>query len=134
MVTLGLVVSTYHRHLTDEMEAEARATVRELDATLDTVLHVPGAFDTPLPADRLARRSDIDAVAILGVIIEGETDHDQVIGHSVASSLHEIALDRDTPVTLGIAGPGMEPETARDRTDYGRSAVEAAIELVEELD
>ncbi len=37
----------------------------------------PGSYDTPLAADRLARRSDIDAVAVLGAIISGDTDHDR---------------------------------------------------------
>lgn len=134
MVTLGLVVSRYHRHLTDEMDAQAHERASERGATVEAVVRVPGVFDTPLAADRLARRDDIDAVAVLGVIIEGETSHDQVIGHAVASSLHDIALERDTPVTLGIAGPGMDPETAANRTGYGQDAVEAAIELVDELD
>jgi 6,7-dimethyl-8-ribityllumazine synthase len=70
-------------------------------------------------------------VVVLGAIIEGDTDHDRIIGHAVAKSLTEISLDRDTPVTMGVTGPGMTAEEARDRIDHGADAVESAIDLVE---
>jgi len=96
-------------------------------------VRVPGAYDTPLAADRLARREDIDAVAVLGAIVTGDTDHDQVIADAAAQGLTQVSLDRDTPVTLGIIGPGMSHDEARARVDYGAQAVESAIELATEL-
>lgn len=133
MTTLGLVVATYHEPIVDRMEALATERATALAAEVADTVRVPGVYDTVLPADRLARREDIDAVAVIGTIISGETDHDQVIGHAVATQLQSVALDRDTPVTLGIAGPGMSPDVAHDRVDYGAAAVEAAVELVDEL-
>lgn len=134
MVRLGLVVSTYHRPITEAMESDAIDAADTRDATVAAVVHVPGTYDTVLPADRLARRDDIDAVAVIGAIVEGETDHDQVIGHTVATQLQEIARARDTPVTLGVSGPGIDAETARNRIEYGPGAVDAAIDLVEALE
>ncbi|MFC6729780.1 6,7-dimethyl-8-ribityllumazine synthase, partial [Natronoarchaeum mannanilyticum] len=95
---------------------------------------VPGAYDAPLAADRLARRDDVDAVATVGAIITGDTDHDQVIADAAARQLSEVSLDRDKPVTLGIIGPGMSADEARARTDKGAIAVESAIDLVTELE
>ena len=96
-------------------------------------VHVPGAYDSPLAADRLARRDDVDAVAVVGAIKSGDTDHDQVIGNAMAQGLTDVSLDRDTPVTLGVTGPGMSMDEARARTDYGAAALDGAVDLVEEL-
>jgi 6,7-dimethyl-8-ribityllumazine synthase len=136
MVRLGLVVSQFNKDtpVTERMAERARETVTEHDATLIETITVPGSYDTPLAADRLARRDDIDAVAVLGAIVTGDTDHDQVIGHAAAQGLTDVSLDRDTPVTMGIIGPGMSHDEARARVEYGATAVESAIELAEELE
>jgi 6,7-dimethyl-8-ribityllumazine synthase len=129
MVALGLVVARYNRPVTDSMEEAAREAAAERGATVVETVPVPGAYDTPLAADRLARREDVDAVVVLGAIIEGDTDHDEIIGHAVAEGLTEVSLDRDTPVTLGVTGPGMTAAEARDRIERGADAVESAIDL-----
>ncbi|WP_254271739.1 6,7-dimethyl-8-ribityllumazine synthase [Haloarcula marina] len=131
MVQLGLVVAQYDKHgaVIDAMRASAREAAADHDADIVETLSVPGAYDTPLAADRLARREDVDAVAVLGVIIEGDTDHDQVIADAAAQGLTDVSLDRDTPVTLGIIGPGMSKDEAEARTEKGGSAVTSAIEL-----
>lgn len=136
MVQLGLVVSRFNKEfpVTEKMEDRAREAATEAGATITDTLSVPGSYDTPLAADRLARRDDIDAVAVLGAIVTGDTDHDKVIGHAVADGLTEVSLRRDTPVTMGIIGPGMSADEARARTEYGATAVESAIELVGELE
>ena len=136
MVRLGLVVAQFNKEspVTERMAERARETVEERAATLVETVEVPGSYDTPLAADRLARRDDIDAVAVLGAIVTGDTDHDQVIGHAAAQGLTDVSLDRDTPVALGITGPGMSHDEARARVDYGARTVESAIELAEQLE
>jgi len=136
MTRLGLVVSQFSKEtpVSERMAERARETVEEHDVTLVETLRVPGSYDTPLAADRLARRDDIDAVAVLGAIVTGDTDHDEVIGHAAAQALTEVSLDRDTPVTFGIIGPGMSHDEARARVEYGATAVESAIDLAEQLE
>jgi 6,7-dimethyl-8-ribityllumazine synthase len=133
MVTLGLVVAEFNAPITEQMEESAREAADELGAAVGETLRVPGAYDTPLAADRLARRDDVDAVAVVGTIITGDTDHDQKIAEAAYGRLTDVSLDRDTPVALGISGPGMTPEEARARTDNGAKAVESAVQLAEEL-
>ncbi|MFB6267612.1 MAG: 6,7-dimethyl-8-ribityllumazine synthase [Halodesulfurarchaeum sp.] len=133
MVALALVVAEFNRPVTEEMEAAAREAAVEADATIVETVYVPGAYDAPLAADRLARREDVDAVAVIGAIIAGDTDHDQVIGTAAASRLTDVSLERDTPISLGVTGPGMSADEARARVDKGREAVESAIQLVEGL-
>ncbi|MBO4248527.1 MULTISPECIES: 6,7-dimethyl-8-ribityllumazine synthase [Halomicrobium] len=135
MVQLGLVVAQYDKHgqVIEAMEASAREAAKGQDATIVATREVPGSYDTPLAADRLARRDDIDAVAVLGAIVTGDTDHDQVIADAAAQGLTRVSLDRDTPVTMGVIGPGMSQDEATARTDKGGDAVDSAVSLATEL-
>ena len=133
MTTLGLVVARFNRPITEQMEEAAREAAADAGATVAETVRVPGAYDAPLAADRLARREEIDAVAVLGSIITGDTDHDQVIADATAGRLSDVSLERDTPITLGVTGPGMSAAEARERVENAATAVEGAIDLVEEL-
>lgn len=133
MVSLGLVVSRFNREVTEQMEDRAHEAAADRDVDVVETIRVPGAYDTPLAADRLARRDGIDAVAVVGTIVTGDTDHDAVIADAAAQGLTDVSLDRDTPVTFGVSGPGMSGAEARERDDKGAEAVEAAVDLVEEL-
>ncbi len=132
-IALGLVTAQYNASVTDQMAETARAAAAEQGAEVVESVSVPGVYDTPLAADRLARRSDVDAVAVVGAVVTGDTDHDQVIGHAVAEQLAAVSLDRDTPVTFGVSGPGQSGAEARERVGKGAEAVDAAVDVVEEL-
>ncbi len=136
MVALGLVVAQFNkqRPITHEMETSAREAAAAADAEIVETIEVPGSYDAPLAADRLARREDIDAVVALGAIVTGDTDHDRVIADAAAQGLTDVSLRRDTPVSLGITGPGMSQAEAEERVEYGASAVRSAISLAEELE
>jgi len=133
MPSLALVVGEFNRSVTEPMEDQARAAAEEAGADVVESVHVPGVYDAPLAADRLARRADVDAVAVIGAVVTGDTDHDQVIARSCADALTEISLDRDVPVTYGVSGPGMSGAEAHEREDVGARAVESALQLVGEL-
>ena len=132
-VRLGLVAAEYNSSVTGPMRERARETAAERGAEVAAEVTVPGSYDAPLAADRLARREEIDAVAVVGAIVTGDTDHDQVIGDAVAGRLTDVSLDRDTPVTFGVSGPGMSGAEARERIDKGAEAVNAAVEMAESL-
>ena len=133
MVTLGLVVAEFNASVTEAMASAAREAAAERDVEIAAELPVPGAYDSPLAADRLARRDDVDAVAVVGAIVTGDTDHDRVIADATAKSLTEVSLDRDVPVTFGVSGPGQSGAEARERVDKGAEAVNAAVDMVETL-
>jgi 6,7-dimethyl-8-ribityllumazine synthase len=131
---LGIVVAQYNRAITSKMQELAEEKAEELGVDGVEILEVPGSYDTPLAADKLARKDSIDAVAVLGAIVEGDTDHDKVIGHTAAKQLSEISLERDSPVTMGITGPGMTAREAKDRTDYAAQAIKSAVEMYKNLE
>ncbi len=96
MVSVGLVIAQFYETMAEEMEERAHGRITERDAEITTTLYVPGVYDSPLAADRLARRDGIDAVAVLGAVVTGDTDHDQVVTHTAADKLSDVCLDRDT--------------------------------------
>jgi 6,7-dimethyl-8-ribityllumazine synthase len=133
MTDLGLVVAEFEEHaaVIDEMERAAVDAAADHGARVVETVRVPGTYDTPLAADRLARRENVDAVVVVGCVVSGDTDHDRVIATAAAQGLTDVSLDRDTPVMLGITGPGMSAAEARERTDAGAKAVAGAVERVE---
>lgn len=133
MTSIGLVVAEYNSGITEKMKDEAVKAANENNAEIIEIKKVPGAYDTPLAAMRLASREDVDCVSVIGAIIKGDTSHDEVIGHSTAKTLQEISLETDTPVTLGITGPGMTASEASERIEYGYQAAVSALELAEDM-
>ena len=95
------------------------------------VVKVPGAFDTPLVIKKLMERDDIDAVVALGAVLEGDTDHDQIVAQHAARKMMDLSLEYGKPVGLGISGPGMSRLQGQARIDdYARRGVESAVKLV----
>jgi len=133
MTAVGLVVAQFNSSVTTDMQAAAEAAAAERGAEIVDVIEVPGAYDSPLAADRLARREAVDAVAVIGAIVTGDTNHDQVIADAAAQKLTDVSLERDKPVTFGVSGPGMSGAEARERSEKGAEAVNAAVDMVEVL-
>lgn len=133
MTTLALVIGQFYDELATDMEAKAREYASDRGAEIVDTVYVPGIYDTPLAADRLARQANIEAVTVLGMVITGNTDHDQVVVRTAAQRLADVSLSRDTPVTFGVPGPDMSAAEARERVEYGANAVNVALDLIQEL-
>ena len=132
-ITLGFVVAEFNRDLTYQMELLGREHAEFLGTTVKETILVPGVFDMPLAIKKLCQRDDIDAVVTIGSVIEGETDHDQVVMQHAARKIMDLSLEFNKPITLGIPGPGMTRMAAHERVDYAKRAVEAAVKLVQRL-
>ena len=98
------------------------------------VAWVPGAWELPLVADRLARSERYAAVLCLGAVIRGETTHDQHINRQVSLSLGEISLATGIPVLFGVLTcNSLEQAINRSGGTVGNKGVEcaeAALEMV----
>jgi 6,7-dimethyl-8-ribityllumazine synthase len=130
-VRLGIVVSKFNFDITYLMLQRALQHAKLLGAEVKVVVMVPGSFEIPLAVAKLLKRDDIDAVVALGAIIQGETKHDEIVGHQVARKLLDLGIEFGKPVTLGIIGPGATRAQAQERIDdYSKRAVEAAVEMV----
>jgi 6,7-dimethyl-8-ribityllumazine synthase len=135
VVKLGLVVSEWNFDITGPMHEFAKRHADFLGAQISAEILVPGVYDMPLAVEKLLKRGDVDAVVTLGAVVEGETEHDEVVIQHAVRKLVDLSVQHGKPVSLGISGPGMTRVQALERVnDYGRRAVEAAVKLTKRLE
>ena len=132
-IKLGFVVSEFHRDITYQMEILGREHAGFLGAKVARTLYTPGTFDMPLAVKKMLTEKEVDAVVTLGCVIEGATEHDEVIASQLTRKIMDLSLDYGKPVTLGVSGPGMTRLEAQERVDYAKRAVEAAVKMVKRL-
>jgi 6,7-dimethyl-8-ribityllumazine synthase len=115
------------------MEIEGREHAAFLGAEVTETMYVPGAYDMPLAIKKLLTAGKVDAVVTIGCVIEGATQHDEIVVQHAARKIIDLSLEFGKPVALGISGPGMTRLEATERMDYAKRAVESAIKMVKRL-
>ncbi len=97
-----------------------------------TVVRVPGAFELPLTAKRMAQSGKFDAIVVLGAIIRGSTPHFDIVASESAKGLSHVALHHDIPVINGIlTTENIEQTIERAGTKAGNKGYDAAITAIE---
>lgn len=124
---IGIVCSEYNFDITQMMLERAKEHARFMDVDVVKVLMVPGVFDIPLAVKSLVKDKSIDGVVTIGAVIEGETEHDQIVIGQAARKITDLAVEYEKPVGLGISGPGMSRLQAQDRIDRAKDAVESVV-------
>jgi 6,7-dimethyl-8-ribityllumazine synthase len=132
-VKIAIVVADFNSEVTQPMLKRAIQTATALDAVITHTVHVFGIYDMPTIVKRLLRRHDVDGVVMIGAVIKGETQHDEVIANAIANIAAQLAVQFDKPVGLGITGPGMTDEQAAARIDNANNAVEAVVRVAKAL-
>ncbi|HYA11152.1 MAG TPA: 6,7-dimethyl-8-ribityllumazine synthase [Thermoplasmata archaeon] len=132
-IRIAIAVSEFNFDVTLLMLERAKEEVSFLGASLGPVVKTPGVFDIPLAAKRLLERPDVDAVVALGAVIEGETQHDEVVMQQASRKLADLAVETGKPVGLGISGPGESRLQAQDRIENAANAVRAVVKMVGRL-
>lgn len=131
MAKIAIIVSDFNEEITSKMEKNAEKVAGSLNAEIVKKIHVPGAFEIPFAVNNLLKNKNIDAVVVLGVVIQGETYHDVVIVNTVAQALVELSLQYNKPIGFGIIGPRVTWQQAEKRAEeYAKRAVKAALEMV----
>jgi 6,7-dimethyl-8-ribityllumazine synthase len=133
---VALVCAKFNGGITERLidgALEALST-RGLAPTVD-VVWVPGAFELPLAAARLAGSDRVDAVVALGAVIRGETAHFDYVAGQCAAGLQRVALDTGVPVVFGVLTT-EDVAQALARSDKGadNKGYEAAITALEMVD
>jgi 6,7-dimethyl-8-ribityllumazine synthase len=128
---LGIVVADFNIEITSKMETYAKNKADSIGARIFKKIHVPGAFEIPFATDKLLKEKNIDAVIVLGAVVQGETQHDIVIMNAVSLKLIEISIKYGKPIGFGIIGPRVSWKKAQLRSrEYSERAVEAALEML----
>jgi 6,7-dimethyl-8-ribityllumazine synthase len=119
---IGIIASRYNNDLVEALLKDVRAALRKAkvaDASIK-VLRVPGAAEIPYVANMLALTDEYDCLIALGVIIKGDTNHDEVLANSTALTLQGISVQSETPVINGIISANTR-EQAQERTSGGQA-------------
>lgn len=124
---IGIVCSEFNFDITQMMLERAKEHARFMDVDVARVVMVPGVFDIPLAVKTLVKDKSIDGVVTIGAVIEGETEHDQVVIGQAARKITDLAVEYEKPIGLGITGPGMSRLQAQDRIDRAKDAVESVV-------
>jgi 6,7-dimethyl-8-ribityllumazine synthase len=133
----ALVVSRFNDMLTSRLmdgalDCLARHGARDEDIT---VVKVPGSWELPLVAERLAVSGKVDAVISLGVLIRGATPHFDYLAAETAKGLAQVALSSGIPVSFGVLTcDSLEQALERSGSKAGNKgwqAAQAAIEMVQ---
>lgn len=136
---LGIVVSDFNEFITRRLLEGCWTELKRLGVNLarQKVVWVPGAFELPLAAQKLAQRRDIDAVIALGAVIRGETIHFELVSEAASNGILAVGLKTGKPVIFGvITTETVRQAYARSKTkgeNKGRDAAAAAIQMLEAL-
>ncbi|MEN8165403.1 MAG: 6,7-dimethyl-8-ribityllumazine synthase, partial [Acidobacteriota bacterium] len=100
-----------------------------------TIVRVPGAFEIPLAAQRLAAQGEYDALICLGAVIRGATPHFEYVSAEVTKGIAAVSLAKDLPVSFGIlTTDSIEQAIERAGTKAGNKGAEAATTAIEMAD
>lgn len=134
--TFALLVSEWNEIITGPLAEGALKTLKKYGVAEGHIVQysVPGSFELPLAAQKMASQPAIDAVICLGCVIQGETPHFEYVCQAVASGLKDVGLKYDKPVIFGVLTTNTLAQ-AQDRAGgkHGNKGDEAAMTAIKML-
>jgi 6,7-dimethyl-8-ribityllumazine synthase len=126
----AVIVARFNTKITEKLLAGAQEALIKAGASGVTLFYVPGAFELPLAARRLAK--EYDAIIALGAVIRGETPHFEYVAGAAANGLQQVALETGTPVSFGVLTTNTLAEAeARAGGEHGNKGYDAAMTAIE---
>ena len=129
-----LVVGRFNSAIVDNLCAGAIDTLRRQgvpEANI-TVVRVPGAYEMPLAAKRVAAKGGTDAIIALGAVIRGGTPHFEFVAGECSSGLARVSLDHEIPIAFGVLTTDtIEQAVERSGTKAGNKGADAAMTALE---
>jgi len=129
-LNVGVVVARFNEHVTERMLNAALLELHGLgvpDRNV-TVVRVPGAFELPVAAQRLAQSDKTDAVLCLGAVIQGETPHFDHVANAARDGILRVSLDTGKPVIFGVLTT-YNAAQAMARAELGAEYARGTVEM-----
>lgn len=131
---IAIVISRFNEFITSKLLGGAvDILIREgvAEDNID-VVYVPGAFEIPAVASKLAGKPKYDGILCLGAVIRGSTPHFDYVAGEVTKGIAQVALESDKPVVYGvITADTIEQAIERAGTKMGNRGADAALSLLE---
>ncbi|CAN5951232.1 unnamed protein product [Sphagnum jensenii] len=130
---VAIVQAAWHKEHSDRMVEVSKEILETAQCAAVDVFQVPGTYEIPLVAKKLAKLKKYDAIIVYGIIVKGDTDHYQVIVQTVIRELGKVMYDFEVPIVMEIL-PVFRIEDAVARTkgeqNKGIEAGLATIDIV----
>jgi 6,7-dimethyl-8-ribityllumazine synthase len=130
----AIIASRWNPRITDTLVAGARKTFADhgVDEAAVDVIRVPGAWEIPQAAARLASARTHAAIVALGCVVRGDTRHYEQVADGCSDALMRVSLDHGLPVANGVlAVDRFEDAQARAGGSHGNKGEEAALVAIE---
>ena len=131
---VAIVASRWNDFIVSRLIGGAVDALERLGASSDaiTIIRVPGSFELPMAAKRAAMSDEYDAIVCLGVVIRGETSHNEYIASEVIKGIATVSLETNLPITLGVVtADNLEQAIDRAGAKSGNKGFDAAMTAVE---
>jgi 6,7-dimethyl-8-ribityllumazine synthase len=131
---VAIVASRWNDFIVSRLIGGATDALERLGASTEaiTVIRVPGSFELPMAAKRAALSDEYDAIICLGVVIRGETSHNEYIAAEVFKGIAQVSLETNLPITLGVVtADNLEQAIDRAGAKSGNKGFDAAMTAVE---
>ena len=131
----AIVVSRFNEEITEGLLRGARELFAEKSVSDEdvTIVRVPGAFEIPIAAQRLAESGDFDAIVCLGCLIKGDTMHFEYIAQAASNGITQAAAVTGVPMAFGVLTTMTEEQAIERSSDgpgnKGREAAAAAVDM-----
>ena len=130
----AIVVSRFNEFITSKLQSGAEDALKRHGASEKDIdiIRVPGAFEIPLIAKKLAKSNKYNAIIALGTIIRGSTSHYDYVCNEVAKGISVVAIQEEIPVIFGVlTTENIEQAIERAGTKSGNKGYEAATSAIE---
>jgi len=131
---VAIIASRWNDFIVSRLIGGAVDALERLGASSEaiTIIRVPGSFELPMAAKRAAMSDEYDAVVCLGVVIRGETSHNEYIASEVIKGVANVSLETNLPITLGVVtADNLEQAIDRAGAKSGNKGFDAAMTAVE---
>ncbi|MSQ67142.1 MAG: 6,7-dimethyl-8-ribityllumazine synthase [Gammaproteobacteria bacterium] len=133
-VRIGVIVGRFNSFIVEQLERGCLEALRRhgLPASAITVARVPGAYEMPVVALRMAKSGHYDGIIALGAVIRGATPHFEQVAGACSSGLSGVAIATGVPVIFGVLTvDSIEQAIERAGTKAGNKGAEAAVTAIE---
>lgn len=131
---IGLLIGRFNSFIVDRLVEGAMDAIVRHGGSADSVeqVLVPGAFEMPLAAQRMAASGKYDAIVALGAVIRGGTPHFEYVAGECTKGLSQVMLNHNIPVAFGVLTvDSIEQAIERAGTKAGNKGAEAALSAIE---
>ena len=135
-IKIGIVASRFNEFIVSKLIGGADDALRRHNVKDENVdlAWVPGAFEIPLVASKMAQSGKYDAVICLGAVIRGATDHYEYVANEVTKGIAAVSLKTGVPVMFGVLTcDNLEQAIERAGSKVGNKGFEAAVSAIETI-